>query len=209
MLTKFPLIGQICFAVFFYVLVTTGSAVAQIQPGLTYDVYYLAGQSNATGRGDASELPSIQDGLFASPQTDVQFFYRATLGGGGLTQALAPQNQFIDLQSGTGQGRNNPSAFAREFGPELSLGRALADANPDRNIVIIKYSEGGTNLYSDWAAGGFNYTQLLAVSSQALGDITNAGASFNLKGFAWVQGEDDAGNGTEAPKLPSKLDRSN
>ena len=163
------------------------NANAQIQSGLEYDVYFLAGQSNASGRGDASQIAA--DSPFAEPQTDVQFYWRKTL---VVTNGNLTQNEFISLQVGSGHGRNNPGSFPVEFGPELGMGRTLADQFPDRNIVIIKYSHGGSNLHTDWADGGTRYNTFISTVNDALGDITAAGATFQLKGIVWMQGEADA-----------------
>lgn len=163
-------------------------AVAQIQSGVEYDVYFLAGQSNAAGRGDAAELPNINNGFYAGVQTDVQLFWRSTLitDIGNLTQ-----NEFVPLQVDAGEGRNSPGSHEVEFGPEIALGRTLADGLPGRNIVIVKYAHGGSNLHTDWAPGGIRYTTFLDVVSDALSDISSAGGTANLRGFAWVQGESD------------------
>ncbi|MEM7313262.1 MAG: sialate O-acetylesterase [Planctomycetota bacterium] len=191
---------------FFVISALAASATAQIQSGLEYDVYFLAGQSNATGRGDAAELPTIEDGAFVAPQTDVQFYYRSTLtnSSGGINTTL-PTDVFQPLQSGSGHGFNNPSSHPEEFGPEVSLGRTLADAYPDRNIAIIKYSHGGSNLHTQWDAGGDRYNDFLSVTSDALAAITDAGATFNLKGLGWVQGESDAGSFANASAYESNL----
>jgi len=171
---------------FVAVILSCCNANAQIQSGLEYDVYFLAGQSNASGRGDAAQIPAGSP--LATPQTDVQFYWRKTLSAanGNLTQ-----NTFIPLQADSGHGFNNPSGHAVEFGPELSMGRTLADLFPDRNIAIIKYSHGGSNLHTQWAAGGIRYADFIGTVNDALADITAAGATFQLRGTAWVQGEAD------------------
>ena len=176
-------------------LLFASTVLAQFQLGQEFDVYFLAGQSNATGRGDSAELPNLDGGLYSNPQTDVAFYYHQTLtNGAGQINTAIPEDLFLPLQAGSGHGFNNPSSHPSEFGPELSLGRALADADPSRNIAIIKYGHGGSNLHTQWAAGGEFYTEFLGVVDDSLDDITNAGGSFNLKGFAWVQGESDTGN---------------
>lgn len=180
---------QITGITFLLIFVFAGNSVdAQIQSGLEYDVYFLAGQSNAAGRGDASELPDIDAGFYDGLQTDVQFFWRSTLitDIGNLTQ-----NQFVPLQVDAGEGRNNPGSHEVEFGPEISLGRTLADAFPQRNIAIVKYAHGGSNLHSNWDSSGARYTTFLDVVSDALDEITASGATYSLKGFAWIQGESD------------------
>lgn len=171
---------------------------------IEYDIYFIGGQSNATGRGDTSQIP-IGSPL-ANPQTDVEFYWQKTLTGvinGNLTQ-----NQFIDLQPGSGHGRNSPAGHASEFGSELSFGRTLADAFPDRNTMIIKYSHGGSNLHTQWAAGGDMYNTFVDVVGDALGELDTLGATYNLKGMTWLQGESDTGqSGAYENNLVSLIDR--
>ena len=164
---------------------------AQIQPGVEYDVYFLAGQSNAAGRGDAAELPGIDGGIYEPNQIDIQFYWRKTL---SSANGNLVQDEFVPLQPDSGQGLNNPSGHAVEFGTEIAMGRTIADAFPNRNIAIIKYAHGGSNLHTQWADGGSMYNTFLSVASDSLNDITSAGATYNLKGFAWTQGEADTGS---------------
>ena len=181
-------------------LLICSKADAQIQSGLEYDVYFLAGQSNGSGRGDASQIPAGSP--LANPQTDVQFYWRKTL---VTTNGNLTQNTFVPLQPDSGHGRNNPGSFPVEFGPELGMGRTLADLFPTRNILIIKYSHGGSNLHTDWAAGGTRYNTFISTVNDALADITAAGATFQLRGIVWVQGEADAGNATNAGNYGTNL----
>ena len=151
-----------------------------------YEVYLLGGQSNANGRGDASQLPAP----LASPQTDVLFYWhrtQATSNVGWLTE-----DQWIDLAPGSGHGTTTP-VFPKEFGSELSFGRAMADANPAARIAIIKYAHGGTNLHSEWSATGDKYATFVATVQAGLAALSNAGHTYELKGMIWHQGEADTG----------------
>ena len=188
------------FLIFVWLFLSCSFVHAQIQSGLEYDVYFLAGQSNASGRGDATQIPAGSP--LAASQNDVQFYWRKTLSAsnGNLTQ-----NNFIPLQPGSGHGFNNPSSHQVEFGPELSMGRTLADLLPARNTLIIKYGHGGSNLHTQWAAGGIRYNDFISTVNDALGDITAAGATYQLKGTVWVQGEADAGNATNAGNYQANL----
>lgn len=191
---------MIRFLLFVSALLFCCNANAQIQSGLEYDVYFLAGQSNASGRGDATKIPAGSP--LASPQTDVQLYWRQTLDSpnGNLTQ-----DTFIPLQVGSGHGFNSPDAHPVEFGPEIGIGRTLADLFPDRNILIIKYGHGGSNLHTQWAAGGIRYNDFIDTVTDALEDITAAGAAYQLKGTVWVQGEADAGSATNAGNYQTNL----
>lgn len=187
-------------SLFVLVLLSCCNADAQIQSGLEYDVYFLAGQSNASGRGDAAQIPAGSP--FAAPQTDVQFYWHKTL---SSTNGNLTQDTFIPLEAGSGHGFNNPGSHPVEFGPELSMGRTLADLFPTRNTLIIKYGHGGSNLHTQWAAGGDRYNSFISTVNAALGDITAAGATYQLKGTVWVQGEADAGNATNAGNYQANL----
>ena len=164
-----------CVSVFF-----CGSARAT-----QYDVYLLGGQSNGAGRGDSAEIP--EGSVLANPQDDVLFYWHKTLTtkNGNLTQ-----DQFVDLQPGAGQGRTAP-AHDVEFGAELSLGRTLADAYPNRNILIVKYCHGGSNLHTQWAEDGRCYNTFVDTVQAALDKLDDNGDTYTMRGMAWMQGESD------------------
>ncbi|MDP0491594.1 MAG: sialate O-acetylesterase [Verrucomicrobiota bacterium JB023] len=169
-----------------------------------YRVYLIGGQSNGNGRGDAAELsqrPLVAEGL-DSPQTDVRFYWHKTqsTANGNLTQ-----DAWIDLQPGSGHGVNSPAGHAVEFGSELSLGRMLADNDPSVNIAIIKYTHGGTNLHTQWAAGGANYTSFISTVSAGLQALEDDGHTYEPGGMVWIQGESDTGNLTNAGNYEANL----
>ncbi len=151
-----------------------------------YHVYLLGGQSNANGRGDAAQLTAP----LASPQPDVRFYWHRTQATTNVGWLL--EDQWIDLAPGSGHGTTSP-VHAREFGSELSFGRAMADAVPAARIAIIKYSHGGTNLYSEWSATGDKYATFVATVQTALASLTTASHTYELGGMIWHQGEADTG----------------
>ena len=163
-----------------------------------YRVYLIGGQSNASGRADAAELSTapLNATGFAEPQTDVYFYWRKTLG--NVINGNLVQNTWVDLQPDTGHGRNNPSGFAVEFGPELAFGRAMADNDPSVNIAIIKYSHGGSNLHTQWADNGIYYNVFVSAVSDALDALTAAGDTYEVGGMLWLQGEADTGSQPDA-----------
>ncbi|MGJ8643637.1 MAG: sialate O-acetylesterase [Luteolibacter sp.] len=169
-----------------------------------YRVYLLGGQSNGSGRGDAAELsvPPLDTHGLAAPQTDVLFYWHKTqvTPNGNLIQ-----DTWLDLQPGSGHGVNSPSSFDVEFGSELSFGRDMADANPSVNIAIIKYTEGGTNLHTQWSASGTQYATFVATVQAALSALTTDGHTYELGGMIWVQGEADTGNTTNANAYQANL----
>ncbi|BCX48667.1 hypothetical protein HAHE_25750 [Haloferula helveola] len=154
-------------------------------------VFLLGGQSNADGRADPSGLPTSPVDL-QQPQADVDFYENEA---GGLT-TLRPLSQ---------------------FGPEVTLGRKLADnlgGDPDTRVAIIKYASGGTDLYSDWVAGGDAtttgdgplYVGFQNVVTAGLSALASAypNAVIEVSGMLWVQGERDAGS-SEAANYETNL----
>lgn len=159
------------------------------------DVVLLAGQSNADGRALSSGLPpELRREL---PEV---MLYAHAFG--------APPNPDGSL------GKLGPLASGRTqfpaggFGPEISLGHALAAHYakiPGRAVAIIKYAKGGSSLYKDWRPGGDattkgdgpHYVTFQRVVRDGLSALRRVrpGAEFRFVAFVWVQGETDIANG--------------
>ncbi len=148
----------------------------------TIYVYLLGGQSNAVGYGsNKSALPTSPVNL-QQPQNDV--LYLANTSGLTTLTTLRPAST--------------------EFGPEITFGRSMADYMAPSGIIvaIIKHAENGTNLYSQWAAGGTSgtsgdgtsYVNFQTTVSNGLLALHTAYPSANIavKGMYWMQGESDA-----------------
>ncbi|MEM6926814.1 MAG: sialate O-acetylesterase [Myxococcota bacterium] len=147
-------------------------------------VFLLAGQSNMAGRARATALPA----QLQLPQSDVRLFYS---GGGSLTPDL-----LSPLQPGSGT----------DVGPELSLGRALADLAPDSDVVLIKHAVGGTNLFDDWDPDtGSQYQELAATVADGLLALVDEGLTPEIRGFAWLQGEADVVQGRSQAEYANDL----
>jgi hypothetical protein len=154
----------------------------------TIDVYLIGGQSNADGRAVASGLPSS----LQQPQTNVPFYYGG-VNGSGFT-SLQPESY----------GQINQGA-SQDFGPEVTFGLSMAQytaSQPNTEVAVIKYALGGTNLYSQWAAGGTgteagdgsvydSFQNTVTAGLQAL-RTANPTATINIDGMIWMQGESDA-----------------
>ena len=154
-------------------------------------VYILAGQSNMDGRGRKSELVG-ELAKWAKPQPDVRIAYsNSTKRGPYATDGFVALEPGYSVPPGTKERRLPGDTF----GPEVSLGRALADANPHEKIVLIKFSEGGTTLRGDWKPGAAHdglYPQFLAFVRRSLASLRDAGEEPHLAGMIWHQGESDA-----------------
>lgn len=127
------------------------------------DVYILAGQSNMTGNGNNADLPAQFQGV-----------QQHLIAVGGTVNIpltnLAP-----------GQGNN-----ANAFGVEVPIGTLI----PNKS-AFLKFAMSGTSLGADWAPGSTIRTNFY----KFLGDniaLLSQSYDVNLKGFVWVQGENDA-----------------
>ncbi len=158
-----------------------------------YDVFLIAGQSNGDGRGAAADLTG-ELSRYAEPQPDVPIAYSCS----SLRGPVLASEGFQPLQPGwsVAPGRNKPKSLpSRTFGPEVSFGRALADALPERHVALIKYAEGGTSLKRDWnpAVRDRLYDAFLAFVAQSLKTLTDRDDTYTVRGMIWHQGESDAG----------------
>ncbi|RYD62002.1 MAG: hypothetical protein EOP83_15715 [Verrucomicrobiaceae bacterium] len=152
-------------------------------------VILIGGQSNADGRAVVTDLPAA----FQSPQGDVDFYYRTELTAGALTT----------LRPGLSE--------TSQFGPEIILGSRLADIYAHESgtrVAIIKYANGGTNLHTQWKAGGnatttgdgpeyATFQQTVSAGRAALAAKYPA-ATLELDSMVWMQGESDVDAGTSA-----------
>ena len=161
----------------------------------TIDLFILAGQSNAHGAADVSDLTSgqsTQDGLFYTSWHD-------STGNAETTQNYSAWA--TSLVAGSTRGDGNNLVNSTKFGPELGfVSRANAINLTTQPIGILKYAVGASTLnagtsFSDWdttATGnreGDCYRGLLSALSDATTKLTNAGYSWNFKGMIWWQGE--------------------
>lgn len=157
----------------------------------TIKVYFIGGQSNGDGRGAVSGLPTSPVNL-QQPQNDVLYYFHTEGSGRPFDSTLTT------LRPGT--------AETGQFGPEIGMGRTLADyysGDPTIKIAILKYANGGTNLHTQWKAGGNATTTNDGVDYRAFQTTINGGLAalqtaypgdtLQLSGMAWMQGESDTG----------------
>jgi hypothetical protein len=160
------------------------AAFANVSKAVEQTVYLLGGQSNMLGRASASGLPTSPVNL-RGVQSDVNFFFHDPASSGANYDSL------VKLQPLT--------SSATTFGPEITFGRAMKDANPAKNITLIKYADGGTTLASDWKPQtGPDYIQFKATVAAGLAAITARGDTYKIAGMLWLQGESDTGAGAAA-----------
>lgn len=162
---------------------TTAAAEVAPESGKHYSIYLLAGQSNMDGRGAANDLKGdLAD--YAKPLERVLIRYSC----GGHKRHLKTSNGFVPLKPGYTE-RGNVL-----FGPEIGFGHALSAARPDENIILVKVTEGGTNLHTDWNPETENglYHRLVEVVKTTEAELEKAGAKYELAGMLWHQGESDS-----------------
>ncbi len=156
-----------------------------------YEVYILAGQSNAGGHGYVSRefsqfSPMGDDGLvelgktrYLEEQPGVIFNHWR----GGNPSAGRPvlwdarSDGWIPMKAGYslfGYNSTNPGALGAEtvnhpFGAEVTFAERMRQARPGRKVAVIKYSQGATSLGTAAAPGAWDFT---------------AGRSYNFNTFA-------------------------
>ncbi|MCP4805186.1 MAG: sialate O-acetylesterase, partial [Proteobacteria bacterium] len=132
---------------------------------------------------------------------------------------LTPEQQLADPRvplywSGWGEFRALQAASAGSnvyFGPEVTFGRALADA--DQPAVLVKHAVGGTDLANYWypgavpgdASAGPGFATLAVTMEQAALELDAAGDPWRWAGFVWMQGESDSLDPTMANAYESNL----
>jgi hypothetical protein len=177
-----------------------------------FHVFILAGQSNAVGSGTIGTYLSQPDvvnryGRDLSQQTDVELFYRISLEGncffgdpaivydsGGQWIPLGPQQTSLNTEEQSCNPFYNDRTNATGFGPEISLGRYLADNIP-HPVAIIKFAVGATQLgdpVQGWMPGAQLYDELISIIETATHALTTRGNTFEIRGVFWMQGESDA-----------------
>ena len=165
-------------------------------------VYLEGGQSNADGRAVTNGLPVN----LLQPQASVPFYYYLV---GGAANGDGTLGTLATLRPGC-----SALGGGTTFGPELTFGNTLANyyavsnGVPTNNVLValIKYAHGGTSLAVNWAAPGTSATNgdgpdYLVFQQVVRAGLTRLatvypGASIELDGMIWVQGETDIDNGT-------------
>lgn len=174
------------------VLALSASAVARAE---RYDIYILAGQSNMDGRAKADDLKGDL-AKYRDPQKDVQIDYGNPVlkGEASHTDGFVPLGPGFSIAPGRAAGGTTRHIPTETFGPEVSFGRAMADAGAGKHVRLIKFAQGGTSLKKDWNpdAKGKLHDGLVEHVSKALQLMRDRGDTYEIKGFVWHQGESDS-----------------
>ena len=166
------------------------------EKGSNYLIYLLAGQSNMDGRGNVKDLVGPL-AKYAQPLPAVSIRFAA----GGLHRPYRENQGLEPLQPGCSgtPAKAGGKPPVNTFGPELGFCHAMAEALPGRKILLVKVSEGGTNLASDWNPDATDklYAQFIKFVRATQQKITEEGGTCEIRGLLWMQGESDAGSSTE------------
>ncbi len=159
----------------------------------TVRVFLLAGQSNMAGQGRASGLTPPWN----SPQDDV-WIWQDDLGDNVGWASLRPGFGGSDGNFGSAGNHDRPGSTVDEFGPEVSIGRVLADAYPNDRIALVKHAGPGRSLQTHWNPDyqdtpGVDdmYRQLMDKVDKAT-SLLDGGLEFEVAGMFWAQGVRDA-----------------
>ena len=186
------------------------------------DVYFIAGQSNASGYSMYDyDQARAEDPRYAYGFTNIWYAgnSRSTAG------AFASQRELEWQLARIGLGRSTDSR--NYFGPELGMADALSsyyNAESGKTAAIIKYAAGGTSLLNNlggenapegnWVSptyqstltsgvspltGGL-YRNFLAEAQKRIGELQDMGYTVHVKGLYWMQGESDVGQEDEYKK---------
>ena len=136
-------------------------------------LFLLGGQSNMDGRPYASNIPAPYD----QPQTEVKIW------DGWLNDG------WHDLEAGY-------TESGKQYGPEVSFGKAMHELYPNDDIYLVKYADGGTSLANHWNPDGTGarYNTFKTAADAAIQNLINAGHTPKICGMLWMQGESDALN---------------
>lgn len=147
--------------------------MSEREPQSTVDFYIIAGQSN-TGRSLVSEMSSTEYSKYGNMRSRTF-----------ILNPACNATRFYPLNAGI----NTILDKKGEFGFESSFA-AINEKITDDETFIVKYGVGSSDLATRW--NGDLYKNLQSYVSTALLRIKSLKKVPVLKGFFWMQGENDA-----------------
>jgi hypothetical protein len=152
-----------------------------------YPLYGISGQSNADGR---AAINSITNTALKTVMPDA-FIY-----GDMTSSAIQPITPYVNNCIGMTPGTS--------FGPELTLGYYSAKSH--KKSYIVKQALGGMAISYWKRPNGGGYKLLCTYFNNAINVLNKAKIYVELKGFLWMQGENDATDTTLAITYYANLD---
>lgn len=151
--------------------------------------YIAAGQSNM-GRSRTSQMTAGEQANYAGLISNAQIINPAANSNNYSSATFQPLNVGVNTLLSNA---NNTD----EFGFEASFGKQMA-AYKGKEIRVLKYGVGNTDLYNQWAPNSTFRANLFTVMERAAQLAQSEGKKLSLKGVIWMQGENDATNQTWA-----------
>ena len=177
--------------------------------GTTLRVYLLAGQSNAEGYGRITSRDNRTGDLVAittRPGSEFAHWARSVEWGWPVREDAfvwdhRSNPEWAELPPRIGKLGVGFGADHESFGPELELGRVLADAY-DEPVLVVKTAWGGKSLRTDFRPPGVGgetgafYNEMVAGYRDAVARANETfsglvGLAPRLEGFLWFQGWSD------------------
>ncbi len=141
------------------------------------EVYILMGQSNMAGFTPYSHDPGPKG---IEVPINVEYYSNGVNG----------DNRITNFNVGTNaHASSDYSFYPFAFGPELSFIQEMSARKNDKNIIVIKYAVGGTSM-SDWL-NSYDGGLSLFERAKAFVELKLRGQRIEVKGFFWMQGEQD------------------
>lgn len=154
------------------------SVLARADAGTPIDVFIVAGQSNAEGRGDSTESPSVNSDSLE--YTDSGLVALADPVGGADTGSAWP-------------------AFANAYVP--IAGKLVCIVETAVGGSALYPDTSGSN----WSPSGTLTADAISKAQAALAELESEGYLPTLRGVLWCQGESDAVNGVSQANYKAAL----
>lgn len=149
------------------------------------EIFILAGQSNMSGRGLLSEVPTFPNA------SRVKVFSNAWVWEAGAEP----------VDSATGQIDTVSADIAAAASPSMSFGSSLAGLRPNIEVGLVPCAKGGSSL-NDWQPAVSRTTLYGSMIARAKA----AAVQGTIRGLLWYQGEAEAANLSDAETVKSRTE---
>ena len=151
------------------------------------DVIILCGQSNAEGYTYSDMLMKTNPELYSKYTSGVETKTKVSF---ACNYNYHVQNMFGSVRLGMGLDMDR-------FGPEVGMNEVFEKSDLSRQIYIIKFTAGGSNLCYQWRSPssgnpGILYNQLIQFIHQQMALLKEDGFIPYVKAVCWMQGEADS-----------------
>mgnify|MGYP002516416493 FL=1 len=152
-------------------------------------VIVMLGQSNMEGHTYSKYLSKTMGEEKANEYTkgydDIKISYKCSM------TLNSSNDEFVNVKLGEGTSVN-------QFGPEVGLAEYFHKENKE-NIFIIKFAQGATSIFNQWAPRSLGKPGALYASSveyvlSQVQKLEDMGYYPEIKAICWMQGEDDSNN---------------